>query len=302
MSAVISATGLSKHFRKAEAVAGLDLEVPEGSIFGLIGPNGAGKSTTIKVLMNIHKPSAGRAEVIGVDSRRLGPAEFAKIGYVSENQEMPDWMTVDYFLAYLKPFYPTWDDARASELLRQFDLPLNRQLRHLSRGMRMKASLVSSLAYRPKLLVLDEPFSGLDPMVREDLAEGLVDSAGETSILLSSHDLGDIESFASHIGYIENGRMKFSEEMTSLTDRFREVEVTVPSTASIPGGGQWPDSWLRREKSPAVIRFVESQFDSERTQKEIHRIFGDVVQVSVNPMALRAIFVALARTGSKVAA
>jgi ABC-2 type transport system ATP-binding protein len=96
--------------------------------------------------------------------------------------------------------------------------------------------------------------------------------------------------------------MKFSEEMTSLTDRFREVEVTLTSTAAIQGGGQWPDSWLRREKSPAVIRFVESQFDSERTPKEIHRIFGDVVQVSVNPMALRAIFVALARTGSKVAA
>jgi ABC-2 type transport system ATP-binding protein len=110
--------------------------------------------------------------VLGVDSRRLGPAEFAKIGYVSESQEMPEWMTREYFLSYLKPFYPTWDDARASELVRQFDLPLQRQLKHLSRGMKMKAALVSSLAYRPKVLVLDEPFSGLDPMVREDLAEG----------------------------------------------------------------------------------------------------------------------------------
>jgi len=302
MTTVISAQNLSKRFRKTEAVEDLNLEVSEGSIFGLIGPNGAGKTTTIKILMNIHKPSAGSAEVIGVDSRRLGPAEFAKIGYVSENQEMPDWMTVEYFLAYLKPFYPTWDDARANELLRQFELPLKRQLKHLSRGMKMKASLVSSLAYRPKLLVLDEPFSGLDPMVREDLAEGLVDSAGETSILVSSHDLGDIESFASHIGYIENGKMKFSEEMTSLTERFREVEVTVAPPAAATGKGQWPESWLRPDKTPAVIRFVESQFDSERTQKDIRRIFGDVVQVSVNPMPLRAIFVALARTGSKAAA
>jgi len=119
--------------------------------------------------MNIHKANAGRADVLGVDSRRLGPAEFARIGYVSESQEMPEWMTVEYFLSYLKPFYPTWDDARASELVRQFDLPLKRQLKHLSRRMKMKAALVSSLAYRLKLLVLDEPFSGLDPMVREDL-------------------------------------------------------------------------------------------------------------------------------------
>src|SRR4029077_12238928 len=112
--------------------------------------------------------------------------------YVSENQQMPRWMTVEYLLAYLKPFYPSWDDARAEELLRQFQLPRDRKLRHLSRGMWMKAALASSLSYRPRLLVLDEPFSGLDPLVREDLIEGLLDSAGETTILISSHDLADI--------------------------------------------------------------------------------------------------------------
>jgi ABC-2 type transport system ATP-binding protein len=302
MSAVISATGLTKRFRRTEAVDGLNLEVSEGSIFGLIGPNGAGKTTTIKILMNIHKATTGRADVLGVDSRRLGPVEFAKIGYVSEGQEMPEWMTIEYFLSYLKPFYPTWDDARATELVRQFDLPLKRQLKHLSRGMKMKAALVSSLAYRPKLLVLDEPFSGLDPMVREDLAEGLVDSAGETSILVSSHDLGDIESFASHIGYIENGKLAFSEEMSSLTARFREIEVTVESTAKVFQSHLWPNTWLRPDTTPAVVRFVESQFDPERTQKDIRSMFGDFVQVSVNPMPLRAIFITLARSGSKAAA
>jgi len=302
MSTVISATGLTKRFRRTEAVDGLNLEVSEGSIFGLIGPNGAGKTTTIKVLMNIHKPTAGHAEVLGVDSRRIGPAEFTKIGYVSESQELPEWMTVEYFLSYLKPFYPTWDDARASELVRQFDLPLKRQLKHLSRGMKMKAALVSSLAYRPKLLVLDEPFSGLDPMVREDLAEGLVDSADETSILVSSHDLGDIESFSSHIGYIENGKLRFSEEMSSLTARFREIEVTVESTAKIFQNHRWPHTWLRPDTTPAVVRFVESQFDPERTQNDIRSMFGDLVQISVNPMPLRAIFVTLARAGTKTAA
>ena len=122
---------------------------------------------------------------------------------------MPEWMTVGYFLAYLKPFYPTWDDARAEELLRQFDLPRDRKLKHLSRGMKMKAALASSLAYRPKLIVLDEPFSGLDPLVRDEFIEGLLESAGEATILISSHDLAEIESFASHVGYLDEESCNF---------------------------------------------------------------------------------------------
>src|SRR5579863_4820902 len=102
--------GLSKKFRHNEALHALDLEVPAGSIYGLIGPNGAGKTTSIKLIMNILRPSAGSAEVLGVNSRRLAPRHLARIGYVSENQELPEEMTVEYFLRYLKPFYPAWDD------------------------------------------------------------------------------------------------------------------------------------------------------------------------------------------------
>src|ERR1039458_2818877 len=116
-----------------------------------------------------------------------GPRSWLKLATSQENQELPEWMTVEYLLAYLKPFYPTWDDARAAQLIRQFDLPRDRQLRHLSRGMRMKIALASALAYRPRLLLMDEPFSGLDPLVREDLIDGLLESAAETSILISSH-------------------------------------------------------------------------------------------------------------------
>ena len=208
-------------------------------------------------------------------------------------------MTVEYFLAYLKPFYPTWDESRAEELVHQFNLPRGRKLRHLSRGMWMKAALASSLAYRPRLLVLDEPFSGLDPLVREDLIEGLLDSAGETTILISSHDLADIESFASHIGYLDRGRLQFSEEMASLTARFREVEVTVEPPATLPPDRQWPANWLRPEATQALVRFVETRFDPEHTNGEIRRLFGRVRQISVNPMPLRAIFVALARSASR---
>jgi len=299
MSNALFAAGLSKRFRDVDAVHELTLEVPEGSIFALVGTNGAGKTTTIKTLMNILKPTSGHAAVLGTDSRRLGPGDLARIGYVSENQEMPDWMTVGYFLDYLKPFYPGWDGARVAELVSQFQLPRDRKLRHLSRGMRIKAALASSLAYRPRLLVLDEPFGGLDPLVRDEVIEGLLDSAGETTIFISSHDLAEIESFATHIGYLDRGRLQFSEEMATLSARFREVEVTLDRPGGLPAAlpDRWPDHWLRPEAAPTMVRFIDSRFENGRTQSEIRQLFGEVREVTTYPMALRAIFVAFARRG-----
>ncbi|MCU1327832.1 MAG: transporter related protein [Bryobacterales bacterium] len=293
MSIPIRCEDVSKRFRGVQALDRFSLEVPEGAVYGLLGPNGAGKSTAIKTLMNVIRADNGRVEIFGVPSQVLSPREFAKIGYVSENQQLPDWMTVGYFMAYMKPFYPAWDDARAEQLLREFDLPLDRQIRNLSRGMWMKVALASSLAYRPRLLLLDEPFSGLDPVVRDDLVQGILESADETTILVSSHDLAEIESFSSHIGYMDQGRLRFSEEMTALTARFREIEVSVDGQDTIVF--DWPTQWLRREVSATLIRFVDSQFDPEQTPGEIHQRFRRVTNIAANPMPLRAIFLALAR-------
>jgi ABC-2 type transport system ATP-binding protein len=301
MSDVIRAVDLTKRYARVTALDHLNLEIQQGSVFGLVGPNGAGKTTALKTIMNILKPDGGKAEVLGVDSRNIGPDQLARIGYVSENQEQPDWMTLEYLLRYLEPFYPTWDKARATQLVQQFELPSDRKLKHLSRGMRMKAALVSSLAYRPQLLVLDEPFSGLDPVVREDLIGGIVESAEETTILVSSHDLADIESFVSHVAYLDSGRLRFAEEMTSLSARFREIEVSVDPPATMPGTREWPTHWLRPESAAGLVRFVETRFEPERTTSEIHRLFGEVRNVSVNPMSLRSIFLTLARTRAMTA-
>ena len=299
MSVVLHTEDLCKRFHRTTVLDRLAFTVDEGSIYGLVGPNGAGKTTTLKVLMNILEPTSGQAVVLDTDSRRLGPQQFRQIGYVSENQEMPEWMTVDYFMAYLKPFYPAWDDARARELLTQFDLPRDRKLKHLSRGMRMKASLASSLAYRPRLLVLDEPFTGLDPLVREEFIEGLVECAQETTILISSHDLAEIESVVTHIGFLDRGRLQFSQSMTSLSERFREVEVTLDEPVSLPQG--LPAHWLRVETSPSVVRFVDSRFERDRTIDEVHRLFGGRVRIAATAMSLREIFVTLARASRKAA-
>ena len=163
----------------------------------------------------------------------------------------------------------------------------------------MKAALASSLAYRPKLIVLDEPFSGLDPLVRDELIEGLLESASESTILISSHDLAEIESFASHVGYLERGRLQFSEEMTSLSARFREVEVTLDEAPVLPAN--WPSTWLLPETSASMVRFVESQFDKARTMAEVRKMFGEPRGVSITPMSLRSIFVTLAKAERRAA-
>ncbi len=297
MTAAIRTENLVKRYGRTPVLDGLCMDVPEGAIYALVGPNGAGKTTTIHTLLNLIAPTAGRSEVLGVDSRRLGAADFARIGYVSENQKLPGWMRVSEFLDYLKPFYPTWDDALAAELLRQFDLPAERKLKELSRGMRLKAALASALAFHPRILVLDEPFSGLDALVRDDLIQGMLERADETTILISSHDLAEIESFSSHFGYLEGRKLQFSEEMTALTARFREVEVTLETESDLPA--PWPAGWMPAERAALVVRFVETAFEPEGTAAKVRAVFGAVRGVEIRPMALRAIFVALAKRGRR---
>src|SRR5579863_8104544 len=171
---VIHIEDLWKRFGRFSALCGLTFDVPEGSAFAMIGANGAGKTTTIKVLMNILEPTRGHTTVLGVDSRKLSPRELAQIGYVSENQDMPSRLTVGEYVAYLRPFYPAWDRELEASIARQLRLPLERKIGDLSHGMRMKMALMCALPFRPKLLILDEPFSGLDPLVRDEFMEGLL--------------------------------------------------------------------------------------------------------------------------------
>ncbi len=292
MSDVLTTQDLSKRYRKHLALDRLNLTVPEGSVYALLGANGAGKTTALKLMMNLHPPTSGSARVLGMDSRELQGRCFEQIGYVSENQDLPGWMTMGRLLSYLKPFYPTWSEARAEELVKQFRLPMDRPLRNFSRGMQMKAALASSLAYEPKLLVMDEPFSGLDPLTREELIGALLECGPQTSVIVSSHDLADIESFASHVGYLHQGKLEFGEELASLTARFREIEVTLDRPV-LPT--PWPAHWLRPESSPAVVRFVETHFDPHRTMGEVQLLFSGVTHIEATPMPLRSIFVTLAR-------
>jgi ABC-2 type transport system ATP-binding protein len=297
MNPTIRTQHLSKQFGPTEVLRDIDLVVPEGAIYALVGANGAGKTTMIKLLMNILRPTSGQAQILGLDSHQVAGEAFSRIGYVSENQELPEWMTVQLMLDYLRPFYPQWDRTLEQQLVRQFDLPLDRKLKHLSRGMRMKAAFAASFAFRPSLIILDEPFTGLDPLVRDELIEGLLERAPETTIFLSSHDLAEIESFASHVGYLENGRILFSEEMAVLTGRFRDISITLPAPAPLPH--HLPPAWLLPETADCVVHFIHSDYHADAGEREIAALFPAARDITSDAMPLRSIFLAIAKSGRR---
>jgi ABC-2 type transport system ATP-binding protein len=282
---IIETQDLKIRYGRAEALRGLNLSVADGSVCALVGANGAGKTTAIKVLMNLLRPSSGTARVLGVESRLLTPSQFERIGYVSENQDLPKWMTVRQLLDFCRPFYPAWELELERQLLKVLELPEDRPLKGLSRGMLMKASLVSSLAYRPQLLVLDEPFTGLDVVVREEFVQGLLEviGAGEWTVLISSHDMEEVERLADTIAYLEEGRLRFSESTESLVGRFRRIEGPVGEDVAGPKAGAL--GWRR---DGAYIQYIEPAF----TAASLGTLSPDL---RATPMSLREIMVALIR-------
>ncbi len=291
-SLAIEATSLSKRYKDQEAVIDLDLTIEKGGIYALLGPNGAGKTTTLKMLMGIIQPSDGTCRVLGQDSSHLAPEAYQKIGYVSENQKLPEWMTLHQLLLYLKPYYPTWDDQFLQKLLQEYELPLDRRLKAMSRGMRMKTKFLISLVYHPELLVLDEPFSGLDPVIREECIDGLLDwSRKDRTAVISSHDIEDVERLADVVGIIEKGRLELDESVDSLKERIRRVSVTISENAELPGS--LPSGWKSARTNLRNIEFFDTEFEANRSDKLIHAILPGVERIDFEPMTLREIYVAL---------
>jgi ABC-2 type transport system ATP-binding protein len=288
---IIETHHVAKRFGHFEAVEDLNLAVPEGAVFALIGANGAGKSTTIRLLMNILRPDRGEIVVLGTPSQALAAPDFQHIGFVSESQKLPAGLSLASYFAYLRQLYPAWDRALEQELCQQFELPPERKLRHLSHGMRMKALLVGALAYRPKLLVLDEPLSGLDTLVRDEVVNGLLQQASDTTILISSHELAEIESFTTHVAFMQDGHLLLQEEIDRLRLRFREVRVTL--SAQKQPLQPMPADWLMPATEGHHLRFIDSRYeDDSRLQQQLVQRFG-AVRMETEPMPLRAIASAL---------
>ncbi len=285
---IVQAQGLCRRFGRHEALRGLNFSVPEGSVYALIGANGAGKTTAVKILVNLIEPMQGTATIMDADSRTLPPTVLAQIGYVAENQVLPGRLRIRDYFDYLRGFYPSWDGALEASLRDRLQLPAERRIGALSHGMRIKVALAAALVYRPRLLILDEPFAGLDVLVRDELMESLLQQAGELTVLVTSHDFGEIEGVTTHVGFMHDGRMLLEEHMADLGSRLREVRVTLEQPARVPE--PWPREWLEARTFGNVLTFIDTRHAPETFGERVRSVLGPVRQIDAVPMPLRAQF------------
>ncbi len=208
---VIEITGLTRRFGPTVALDNVGLAVPRGAVFGLVGANGAGKTTLIRHVLGLLKAATGSVRVFGRDPVADPVGVLGRIGYLAEDNDLPGWMRVDEFLRYTRAFYPGWDASYAEELRQAFALDRAAKLRQLSKGQRARAGLLAALAHRPELLVLDEPSSGLDPIVRRDILGAIIRTIAEDgrTVLFSSHLLDEVERVSDHVAMINRGRIVF---------------------------------------------------------------------------------------------
>jgi ABC-2 type transport system ATP-binding protein len=249
---VIAVTGVTRRFGAKTALNDVSLSVPRGVVYGLVGANGAGKTTLIKHILGLLAAQQGVVRVFGLDPVADPVGVLSRIGYLSEENDLPGWMRVDELIRYTRAFYPKWDDDYAEELRETFALDPKARVKNLSKGQKARAGLLIALAYRPELLVLDEPSSGLDPIVRRDILSAVIRTIADEgrTVLFSSHLLEEVERVADHVTMINQGRIVFSapletikESHRCLTLRFSESRPQPPAVAGAlaweGGGKEW---------------------------------------------------------------
>jgi ABC-2 type transport system ATP-binding protein len=234
--AVISVTDLSRRFGHTLALDAVTIHVPRGCVFGLVGENGAGKTTLIKHLLGLLKAETGSVRVFGTDPIASPVAVLSRVGYLSEYRDLPGWMRVDELLTYTQAFYSTWDPTYAEELREQFGLDPAQRVRHLSQGQQAKTGLLLALAFRPELLLLDEPSSGLDPVVRRDILEAIIRTVADEgrTVFFSSHLLDEVERVSDHLAMIRGGRVVLCGRLDDIKQSHRQLVIRFPSALRSP--------------------------------------------------------------------
>ncbi len=292
-SPAIELCQVTKRYGRAAVVDELSLQIPQGQVFGLLGPNGAGKSTTLKMLMGMLSPSAGRIQVLGIDvfgpqSRLKRHSEMKqRVGYVPELQHIYRWMRVDEVIRFARACYQRWDDELCTEMLDMFELPPRRKVKKLSKGMGAKLSLLLAVCHEPELLILDEPMSGLDPIAREEFLDGVlkVMCEQERTILFSSHSLDDVQRIADVVGILSHGKLVLHRPLDDLlasAKRIRAVlrDGTLPKHR--PHGVVW-ERVQRREWLLTMADFSQHAVDELQDN-------NDLTQVEVCDLGLEDIY------------
>jgi ABC-2 type transport system ATP-binding protein len=287
---VIETVDLHKRYDAVEALRGLDLQVPAGSIFGFLGRNGAGKTTTIKILLGMARASRGQARVFGQapDADDDGGVIVRRrIGFVSDDKDLFDYMTVDEIVRFTKSFYPGWRHDLERRYLSVFELPSDRKVKALSRGMRTKLALLLALSRGAELLVLDEPTAGLDPAVTEEVLQALVAHVASEglTVFFSSHQIAEVDQIADRIAIVHRGRTVLTGALDDLRARVQRVQLVFDGDA--------PDVTFQ---TPAVMRSwrkgrvltVLSKGGAEPVLEEARPLAP--VSIDVVPVALKELF------------
>jgi ABC-2 type transport system ATP-binding protein len=287
----IETTDLRKQYGPVEALRGLTLRVPRGSIFGFLGRNGSGKTTTIKILLGMARATAGHARVFGLpaDGEVSGVEIRRRTGFVSEDKDLYDYMTAAEIIRFTAAFYPKWRADLERRYAQTFELPLDARIKTLSRGMRTKLALLLALCRGADLLLLDEPTSGLDPAAAEEVLQALVThvAEGDTTVFFSSHQIAEVEQIADRVAIIDRGRVVIEAALDDMREHYRRIQLVFERDAPEPS---FRAPGVERVRRAGRVLTILSSAGAEPILDEA-RALG-AVSVDVVPVTLKDIFLA----------
>ena len=290
----IETVDLWKRYDDVEALRGLELRVPAGSICGFLGRNGAGKTTTIKVILGMARATMGEARVFGVAATNdaAGAAVRRRIGFVSDEKDLYDYMTVGDIIAFTRPFFPKWRRDLEEKYLAKFELSPHRDIKALSRGTRTKLALLLALCRGAELLILDEPTAGLDPAMAEDVLQALVGhvASEEMTVFFSSHQIAEIDQIADHVAIIDRGRTVISGSLDDLRDRYQRVQLVFAGEA--PHVDPKAPGVLRLQRQGRVLTVLTRDREALMTESRA----WSPVSTNVSPVTLKDIFLESVKT------
>lgn len=286
---VIETADLRKQYDEVEALRGLTLQVPAGSICGFLGRNGAGKTTTIKVLLGMARPTSGSARVFGLPADAQEPSVNIRrrTGFVSDDKDLYDYMTVEEMIRFTAAFFPRWRADLEQRYLTKFELPLDRNVKALSRGMRTKLALLLALCRGADLLILDEPTSGLDPAMTEEVLQALVSHVASEAmtVFFSSHQIAEVDQIADRVVIIDRGRAVVTGALDDLRERFRRIQLVFDGEAPEP---TFRSPGVERVRRKGRVLTVLASSGTERILDEARAL--SPVSVDVVPVTLKEIF------------
>ena len=274
--AVVEVTGLSRSFGPKRALDGVSFQASAGQVYGLVGANGAGKTTLLKHLLGLLRATTGSVRVFGLDPVRDPVGVLRRVGYLSEERELPEWMRVDELMRYTRAFHPTWDDSYARELLETFALDPARKIKELSKGMRAQAGLIGAVAHRPALLILDEPSYGLDAVVRRDILDAVVRTVADDgrTVIFSSHLLDEVERMSDHVTLMHQGRVTQSGALDEVRRGYQRSRVRFAKPFDQPPA---LDTALAMEGGGRSWSVVHSG-SIEQLHRSVRALGGEVVE------------------------